>query len=437
MLEASVDQAGVGGNRAARATRAQLRKKKRYFSLRWFFVPDSNDSTPFDDLPTADLRVEATYLGGNRGTTADDPLARLLQVGNQGGFRYKGSVKDGTVRVVVLYTSGSELDWPDTLDPMTGAFTYYGDNRKPGRDLHNTTRSGNQLLKDVFEAAHGGPGDRMFVPPFLLFEKAAPGRAVRFRGLLVPGSPNLSADEDLTAIWRTKSGKRFQNYRAVFSVLDVGVVPRVWLDAIQAGVRPLESPACPGVWSDWVAGRTYRMLVAPSTVVVRKKENQIPQDPGGMEILRAIRSHFEDRPTDFEPCAVLFWRMLAPATGDCEVTRASRDGGRDAVGQYMLGPAADRVAVDFALEAKCYREDRGVNVKEVSRLIARLRHRQFGVFVTLSYFGQQAYDEIRSDGHPIVLICGQDIVTLLKERGFGDAVAVKEWLNARFPKEVN
>ena len=53
-------------------------------------------------------------------SVADDPLARLLPVGNQGGFLYKGSPKQGTVRLAVLWTTAAEPDWPDLLDPQTG-----------------------------------------------------------------------------------------------------------------------------------------------------------------------------------------------------------------------------------------------------------------------------------------------------------------------------
>ena len=69
-----------------------------------------------------------------------------------------------------------------------------------------------------------------------------------------------------------------------------------------------------------------------------------------------------------------------------------------------------------------------------SRLLARLRPRNFGVFVTTSFFGTQAYEEIRSDQHPIALICGRDIVDVLRAKGYGDVAAVKAWLESRFPE---
>jgi len=100
----------------------------------------------FQWLAGTDLTVECVYQGGKRGNAADDPLAALLPVGNQGGFRYFGSPTKGTVKLVVLYTSGQNVDWPDELDPATGTFTDYGDNRTPGRELHDTQRRGNLIF---------------------------------------------------------------------------------------------------------------------------------------------------------------------------------------------------------------------------------------------------------------------------------------------------
>lgn len=139
----------------------------------------------FSNLSKAELVVDAVYQGRGSGSVADDPIARLLPVGNLGGFRCAGSVRRGTARLAVLYTTSEEPDWPDTLDPETGTFVYYGDNRRPGHELHGTTRGGSLLLRDVFDATHSTADERAAVPPFLLFEKVPDsGRDVRFRGLL-------------------------------------------------------------------------------------------------------------------------------------------------------------------------------------------------------------------------------------------------------------
>jgi restriction endonuclease Mrr len=68
----------------------------------------------------------------------------------------------------------------------------------------------------------------------------------------------------------------------------------------------------------------------------------------------------------------------------------------------------------------------------MSRLIARLRHRQFGVFVTTSYFARQAYEEVRADAHPVVLICGRDIVDILEQNHVSTPSEARDWLHANY-----
>jgi Restriction endonuclease len=118
------------------------------------------------------------------------------------------------------------------------------------------------------------------------------------------------------------------------------------------------------------------------------------------------------------------------------VTRPSVDGGRDVIGAYRVGPLADRIALDFALEAKCYSPGNGVGVKELSRLISRLRHRQFGILVTTSFLGHQAYQELHSDRHPVVVITGTDVAAILVKSGMGTPEVVREWLTAEFPTQA-
>jgi hypothetical protein len=394
-------------------------------------VTSSAPSVPFNQLASADLTVERVYRGGIAGNWADDPLAQLLPVGNQGGFRTNGSPARDEVKLAVLFTSGAEPDWPDALDVYTGSFTYYGDNRSPGRELHDTPRRGNLLLRKVFEWTHEGPSGRARVPPFFLFDKPGRGRDVRFRGLLAPGSSRLTGEEDLVAVWRTTAGQRFQNYRARFTILDADPAPRTWISQILAD-DPLDS-ACPRAWKTWVQSGTYLPLLAPPTVIVRSRQQQQPE-PADMPRLHLVYEQFRDRPHDFEQFAADLWHMSQPNVDRIDVTRPWRDGGRDAVGDYLLGPRHDPVAVEFALEAKCYGPDNSVGVRETSRLISRLRYRQFGVLVTTSYVHGQAYKEIREDGHPVVILAGRDIVEILKARGLDSTAAVRRYLRQHYPE---
>src|SRR5262249_49170364 len=148
--------------------------------------------------------------------------------------------------LVVLYSTLADTDWPDHLDLDLGRFTYYGDNKRPGHELHETHRGGNRLLRQAFEATHATPPHRIDIPPFLVFTKSSLRRYVVFRGLAVPGAPDLSPTDDLIAIWRTTAGQRFQNYRATFTLLDCGIITRRWINALVTDGQ--ESRDAPGAW---------------------------------------------------------------------------------------------------------------------------------------------------------------------------------------------
>ena len=61
------------------------------------------------------------------------------------------------------------------------------------------------------------------------------------------------------------------------------------------------------------------------------------------------------------------------------------------------------------------------------RLISRIRQRDFGIFVTTSYFDVQVQAELIEDGHPIVLISGADLSRLLISRDL-EGAALERWL---------
>lgn len=166
---------------------------------------------------------------------------------------------------------------------------------------------------------------------------------------------------------------------------------------------------------------------------VRSKEEQLPK-PDDLWIVRTVHQHFAADPLQFENFAAEMWVQSDPHVASIEVTRPSRDGGRDAVGEYRLGPDLDPIRLEFALEAKCYAPDGpGVGVRMVSRLISRIKHRQFGVFVTTAFIAQQAYQEVREDEHPVVFLTGRDIAELLKRMGMTDPQALDTYLALKFP----
>ena len=393
----------------------------------------------YGDLKTCDIIVDAVYEGGSVANVAADPLSKLLPgVGNQGGFRAAGRGDDK--KLVVLYTSGEDVDWPDSLDLSTGQLIYYGDNKTPGHELHDTGPGGNRILRHVFDLLHGHSEGRRRIPPFFTFRKyptATSGRSIQFLGIAVPGFRGLPATSDLVAVWKTSDNLRFQNYRATLTVLNIPVVRREWLNDISAG-NPM-SPSAPTAWVNWVTKGQYDALVSVPTTVIRSQIDQMPKTLEKTEILRAVWDHFRESPIAFEGFAARIFKMHDSRVIIDEITRGSVDGGRDAIGRYLLGFGEDPIYSTFALEAKCYAPPfaevpgNSVGVKEVSRLISRIRHREFGVLVTTSVVGRQAYEEVRQDQHPIIFITAKDITEILTVNGYGSVDLVRELLDREFP----
>lgn len=380
----------------------------------------------FNELRKSDLIVDAVYEGGHRGNAGDDPIGPLLGVGNQGGFRYIRNSKTGNCNAVVLYSSLADTDWPDFIDLQTGTFIYYGDNKKVGAVLLQPR--GNRLLQEIFSYSHGSREERMKVPPVFIFTKAIKGRDVMFRGLAVPGGNTLTQTEDLMAIWKSKNGVRFQNYRAIFTMLNEPVIKRAWLNDLRAG--SVLSPSCPKGFRLWVDSRSYAPLFSTKTVQHRKPKEQQPQTSEEQKIISKIYSRFKSNPHQFEKCAASIVRMMDANVMKLDLTRPWLDGGRDALGEYRIGPINNSITVDFAMEAKCYGPKNSVGIKETSRLISRLRFRQFGVLVTTSYLNEQAYKEIKADAHPIIILAATDIAKVLILHGYGDEKMLGEWLDA-------
>jgi hypothetical protein len=334
----------------------------------------------------------------------------------------------------VLYTTMAEADWPDSIDEENGLFYYYGDNRRPGFELHDRRagRGGNQILRNVFQLAHAGATARAEVPPFLIFSKGTERRDVIFRGLAVPGAAHLDASSDLVATWKSVGGQRFQNYRAVFTILDVSTVSREWLVALRSGDRL--GVYCPREFRRWVKSGRAKPLLAERVKRTRSPNEQLGSSSLAREVAQATYDYFSGHAVAFEHFAAGVARMMDANIVSLDVTRPSRDGGRDAIGRYRIGQPQNCVTVDFALEAKCHEPQSGLGVKVLSRLISRLRHRQFGMLVTTSFLSNQAYQELVEDQHPIVVCAGGDIAQILIEKvGVASANATREWLAQAYP----
>jgi hypothetical protein len=166
----------------------------------------------------------------------------------------------------------------------------------------------------------------------------------------------------------------------------------------------------------------------------RSPNEQLGSSSLAREVAQATYDYFSGHAVAFEHFAAGVARMMDANIVSLDVTRPSRDGGRDAIGRYRIGQPQNCVTVDFALEAKCHEPQSGLGVKVLSRLISRLRHRQFGMLVTTSFLSNQAYQELVEDQHPIVVCAGGDIAQILIEKvGVASANATREWLAQAYP----
>lgn len=389
----------------------------------------------FEELEQADLVIDAIYKGGTASNISAEPFHKLLpNCENSGGFR-KVLRKDGLGKYayVVLYTSMEELEWPDFLDEETGVFRYYGDNREPGRELTDTRKKGNKILETVFTLLNEGT-HLEDIPPFLVFKKTGVGRDIQFLGLAAPGNPTISPDKDLVAFWRTIKEKRFQNYEAHFTILNTGKepIPKAWLNELIYNHEKSMNLA-PAVWRRFIKnGRNGIVaLKAPRIFKIPSKYDQLQSDMEGNKCLDFIRNHYKDNPCGFEACATDIISKMDSNFVDFSLTRPWRDGGRDAIGYYTIstgGKANYPLKIDCALEAKCFSINTAVRVRQMSRLISRIRYRQFGLLITTSYVDNQAYSEVVEDGHPILIVTASDIASILRSNAI-NSTNIDMWLN--------
>ena len=185
------------------------------------------------------------------------------------------------------------------------------------------------------------------------------------------------------------------------------------------------------LYFEWQETGKCTYLTSKKVVNYRKKKEQIPQNKEDLKMIEEIYNYFPDA-CDFEACAAQIAQLMDKNIISFQLTRAVKDGGRDAIGKYRIGVDKSNILIEFTLEAKRYQLDDSVGVKETSRLISRIKHREFGILVTTSYVELQAYKEIVEDNHPVIIISAIDIVEILKKAGIKTSKDVKGWLKSNF-----
>jgi hypothetical protein len=388
------------------------------------------------------LRVDEVYKNTNNWKNPDDVFNRMFKgfsdgkgIQNAGGFRYRSRAQGErgilNAAFIVLVTNFGETEWPDKLDIENGIFTYYGDNRRPGKDLHDTRIGGNRLLRQIFADLRNN--QRVQIPPFLCFENLqnTNGSFMKLLGLAVPGTATATSFDDLVAVWRTYDGKRFQNYRAIFTILKEELIDWRWLDDLVQGTISTDSRFCPITWRRWVDCGMPEALRCERSRFPRSKADQLPADQEEKVVLERIFNELSDR--EFEYAAKEILTMLNSGFINLEVTRPQKDGGRDITGYYRIGHDKHEILLECFAEAKRWAPDSPIGVKPLSRLISRIKHRDFGIFITTSYFNTQIQQELIDDKHPVLLVSGRDIVRLLIAReiaGQGHGHEFDNWLKS-------
>jgi hypothetical protein len=323
---------------------------------------------------------------------------------------------------LVLVTHHKSTDsklnpWHDVVDLSQGQITYWGDSKFDElRRLDDF--QGNAHLKRINE--HLLEGERTLIPPILHFSKPRKG-VVLFNGLCVL--------EKLEHTWFDDGGRPVRNYRAVLDILDCDTVSVAWLHgrAKASSIQNVDNhPECPVAWKQYKSGVTRRIDIWQKQV--RSKVAQCP--PSGSDDALILSQLTDLNSYDFERVVVAAFKAVKEVQHRVTGTRPTGDGGFDFFGTFSFEPPLS-YEIHFRGEVKKYAVGNGVSPKEVSRLVARLSRREYGIFVTTSYFSEQAQREVLADGYPVHLMAGIDLVNMLRRLRIASRSEIrKEWLQS-------
>lgn len=342
-------------------------------------------------------------------------------IGNSGGIRSGKYLKLNmdVPSYIVLITRGishrSYNPWEDIIDYSTSSIFYWGD-AKLSKNKHYSEFKGNKNLLKVFE--HVLENNLTIVPPILHFSKTVSG-IVKFNGLCVIAS--------IEHTWFEDKGNPVKNYRYKLSILDVDEVKVEWLhNRVQCTDFEKLNKVAPKVWVDYIKGNTRKLDIWSKSII--KKVDQLP--PEKSEATNLLVQLSELSPTQFEAVVVDLFRNLPVVNHKIVRTRPTADGGFDFYGQFSI-PYPVNYQIGFIGEVKKFARNSAVQPKHISRLVARLSRGQYGIFVTTSYYTEQAQREVLEDGYPVKLFSGIDLIKFLHELRLVDQGKIKkDWLES-------
>lgn len=378
------------------------------------------------EILNREYRVAHRYIDKGNPHAQDDEFSGWLAIEGRtivmtGGIRprsYIHSIGTNLPAYVVLVTAHVPGDyanpWHDIIDDRAGIIHYWGDAKHSDRDRRCEDFPGNKCLKAIYDELL--VGDRSFLPPILHFSRPTRGQVV-FNGLCALDSIELT--------WFEDQARPIRNYRYSLAILDTEFVGLEWLRSRVISTRKEDLfRGGSSVWNDYIRGRTRRRQVWRANL--RSTDEQLPK-PGSSDE-RVLRQLTELAPKHFEAVIVALFREMKTVEHSITQTRYVNDSGFDFFGTFTM-PLPVGYAVPFRGEAKRWKQ--GVGVGEVSRLVARLRRGEYGIFVTTSYYTRQAQKEVLEDGYPIKLLSGIDLIRFFRElKLIADDHLRHEWLAA-------
>ncbi len=314
-------------------------------------------------------------------------------------------------------SSGTHNPWEDIVDLSAAEILYWGDAKNHSSKVLDDF-DGNKKLRQIYDTILDGNLDA--IPPVLHFSKPSKGY-VLFNGLCVL--------EKLDITWFDDGGIPVRNYHAKLSILDCDEVSVSWLHhrARTVAIDDLDKHLeCPSVWLDYKKGR--KKMLDIWIKAIRSEQQQLP-DVNSKEN-QILEELINLDPYTFERVIVSLFSELTDITHHISGTKPSADGGFDFFGTFKL-PRPLAYEIKFRGEVKRYARNKSIDPKSVSRLVARLTRQEYGIFVTTSYFTKQAQNEVLSDGYPVHLISGSDLVSMFQHlRLVSNGKIRKEWLDA-------
>ena len=371
-------------------------------------------------------RVAHTYADKGNPHLQGDEFSGWLAIdgktiGMTGGIRprsyayWTGSALPAYVILVTAHIAGDYANpWDDVIDDRAGVIRYWGDAKHSDRGKTCDTFMGNRCMKAIYDELL--VGDRTVLPPILHFSRPTAGKLI-FNGLCALEAADLT--------WFEDRDRPIRNYRYGLSILDEEFVSVDWLRSrVVATSKAGLMEGAPESWADYIRGRTRRRQLWKTHV--RRTEAQLPAP--GSEDERVLEELVGLSPKQFEAVIVALFREMKTVENAITQTRYVNDSGFDFFGTFTM-PLPVGYEIPFRGEVKRWKQ--GVGVGEVSRLVARLRRGEYGIFVTTSYYTRQAQEEVLEDAYPIKLFTGADIVRFLRELKLiaGDHIR-QDWLAA-------